>query len=259
MNARVQVMSAHQCSESFAAQCLLAAAAAFAAAAVAALPIRARSQPSQETRPGLLSGAREILHRPTLRIVTLSSTLGQLGPGALAVVAAVLATSLNRQASSGLLLTAVAAGSFIGSLLYTWHPIAPDRSPLVTTASMIGIGTPIALAAATPSIQATAVLFGLSGIFIGPFGAALFTARTHYSDEAVRTQVFTLGAGLKVTASAIGAALIGLLTDLSIGAQLLLVASSPLFAGVLGTLLLTFGPDTKTLLANSRSLDRHGP
>jgi MFS family permease len=227
-----------------AAQSLLAASAAFGAAGIATLPIVAHPQPAQATRPSLLSGARQILRHPTLRVVTLSSTLGQLGPGALAVVAAVLATSLNRPASSGLLLSAVAAGSFIGSLLWTWHPIAPHRSPLVMTVSMIGIGAPIALAAAARSIQVTAVLFALSGIFIGPFGAALFTARTQYAAEAVRTQVFTIGAGLKVTASAIGAALIGLVTGLPIWAQLLLVASSPLFAGVLGTLLLTLGPAT---------------
>ena len=47
---------------------------------------------------------------------------------------------------------------------------------------------------------------GLSGVFIGPFGSALFLSRTQYADPAVRTQVFTIGAGLKVTASALGAA-----------------------------------------------------
>lgn len=222
-----------------AAQCLLAGSAAVGAVGIAALPLAAHQHRSPHSRPSLLSGAREILHQPTLRVITISSTLGQIGPGALPVVAAVLATSLNKPASSGLLLTTIATGSLIGSLLWTWHPIAAPRSPLVTTVSMIGIGAPIAVAAATPSIAATAVLFGLSGIFIGPFGSALFTARTQYAAEAHRTQVFTIGAGLKVTASALGAALIGLLTHLPIAALLLLVASSPILAGTLGTVLLT--------------------
>lgn len=225
-----------------AAQTLLAASAAVGALGIAALPITAHPQPTSGTCPDLLSGAREILQQPTLRVVTLASTLGQIGPGALAVVAAVLATSLNRPASSGLLLTAVAAGSFVGSLLWTWHPLAAHRSPLVTTVSMIGTAAPIAVAAATPTIEATAVLFGVSGIFIGPFGSALFTARTHYAAEAVRTQVFTIGAGLKVSASALGAALIGLATHLPVASQLLLVASSPLLAGILGTALLLRSP-----------------
>jgi hypothetical protein len=221
-----------------AAQCLLAASAAASAAGIATLPVLAHERPSLRARPSLLSGAQEMVRQPILRVVTLSSTLGQVGPGAFPVVAAVLATSLHSPAGSGLLLTAIAAGSFLGSLLWTAHPLAPHRAPLVTTVSMIGIAVPIALAATTSSMGLTAALFGLSGIFIGPSGSALFTARTRYAPEAVRTQVFTIGAGLKVSASALGAALIGLVTGLPLWALLLLVASSPLLAGVLGTVLL---------------------
>ena len=214
-----------------AAQCMLAASAAVGALGVATLPLARRMDPSSATRLDLLSGAREIVQQPTLRTLTLTSSLGQIGPGGLAVVAVVLATSQHRPAGSGLLLAAVAAGAFIGSLLWTWRPIAVDHAPLVTAISMIGIGIPIAIAAVTPSLEATAVLFGLSGIFIGPFGSALFLSRTQYAAPAVRTQVFTIGAGLKVTASALGAALIGFAAGLPVAAQLLLVASSPLFAG----------------------------
>jgi hypothetical protein len=221
-----------------AAQYVLAASAAVGALGVASLPLPRRTHPSNATRLGLLSGVREIVQQPTLRTLTLTSSLGQIGPGGLAVVAAVLATSQHRPAGSGLLLTAVAAGAFIGSLLWTWRPIAVDHAPLVTAISMIGIGIPIAIAALTPSLAATAVLFGLSGLFIGPFGSALFLSRTQYAAPAVRTQVFTIGAGLKVTASALGAALIGFAAGLPAATQLLLVASSPLLAGTLGTVLL---------------------
>jgi hypothetical protein len=224
-----------------AAQYVLATSAAVGALGVASLPLPRRMQSAKAARPDLLSGVREIVHQPTLRTVTLTSSLGQIGPGGLAVVAAVLAASQHRPAGGGLLLTAVAAGAFIGSLLWTWRPISVDRAPLVTAFSMIGIGTPIAIAAVTPSLEATAVLFGLSGVFIGPFGSALFLSRTQYAAPTVRTQVFTLGAGLKVTASALGAALIGFATGLPVTTQLLLVASSPLLAGALGAALLTFG------------------
>ncbi|HEY9376830.1 MAG TPA: MFS transporter, partial [Jiangellaceae bacterium] len=225
-----------------AAQYVLAASAAVGALGVASLPLPRRTyQSSSSTRPNLLSGVREIVQQPTLRTLTLTSSLGQVGPGGLAVVAAVLATSVHRPAGSGLLLTAVAAGAFIGSLLWTWRPIAVDHAPLVTAISMVGIGIPIAIAAFVPSLEATAVLFGLSGVFIGPFGSALFLSRTQYAAPAVRTQVFTIGAGLKVTASALGAALIGFAAGLPVATQLFLVASSPLLAGVLGAVLLTFG------------------
>ncbi len=242
-----------------AAQTLLAGSAALGAALVAALPIASappHAVPSsamaqdksltdapagEPDRPTLLSGAKEILQQPTLRVVTMTSTLGQLGPGALAVVAALLGVSWHRPASSGLLLTAVAAGSFLGSLLWTWRPVAAHRPALVMAASMIGIGLPLAFTAVAPSVRITGPLFALSGFFIGPFGSALFTARTRYSRESVRTQVFTIGAGLKVAASALGAALIGLVDGLPIPVLLLLVAASPLLAGILGTALLTHG------------------
>ena len=234
------------------AQSLLAASAALGALGIAGLPLSALPQTSRTARPSLLSGAREVLRQPTLRVVTFTSALGQLGPGALTVVAAALAVSVNRPAAGGLLLTAVAAGSFLGSLIWTWHPMSPQRSPLVTTVCMLGVGAPIALAAATRSIEVTAMLFALSGFFVGPFGSALFTARAHYTPEAVRTQVFTIGAGLKVTASALGAALIGLVADQPIATQLLLVAISPLLAGLIGTTLLTAGSRGVSLVTHPR-------
>jgi hypothetical protein len=235
-----------------AAQCLLAASAAVGALGVATLPLARRMDPANSTRLGLLSGAREIVQQPTLRTLTLTSSLGQIGPGGLAVVAVVIAASQHKPAGSGLLLAAVAAGAFIGSLVWTWRPIAVDHAPLVTAISMIGIGIPIVIAAFTPSLEAIAVLFGLSGIFIGPFGSALFLSRTQYAAAGVRTQVFTIGAGLKVTASALGAALIGFAAGLPAAAQLLLVASSPLFAGILGTVLLTAGARTDRAAQGTR-------
>lgn len=87
--------------DAVAAQALLAGSAALGAAGMATLPIVARQPPSPTTRPRLLDGAREILRQPTLRVVTLTSTLGQIGPGALPVVAVVLASSLAGRPAAG--------------------------------------------------------------------------------------------------------------------------------------------------------------
>ena len=194
-------------------------------------------------RPGLHGGVRTILRDPPLRALTLTSSLGQLGPGALAVVATVLAASTHRPEAGGYLLAAVAVGAFVGSLLWTWRPLPSDWAPSVTGWSMIGVGVPLAAAALVTtagegSLPWTAALFGVSGLFVGPFAAALFLARNQLAPAAVRTQVFTIGAGLKVTASALGAALIGFAAQQPVSTQLLLVAASPLLAGVLGVLLL---------------------
>jgi hypothetical protein len=54
----------------------------------------------------------------------------------------------------------------------------------------------------------------------------------------VRTQVFTVGAGLKVTAAAGGAALAGVATGLGAGALLLAVAGSQLAAALAAAVML---------------------
>ena len=52
------------------------------------------------------------MQQPTLRTLTFTSSLGQIGPGGIAVVAVVIAASQHKRAGSGLLLAAVAAGAF---------------------------------------------------------------------------------------------------------------------------------------------------
>jgi hypothetical protein len=196
------------------------------------------------SKADLLGGVRAIAHNPPLRALTLTTSAGQLGPGALAVVATVLAASIHRPEVAGLLLAVVAAGALLGSLLWTWRPLPAAYALSVTGWAMIGIGTPIAVAALasttghTNSLTVTVASFGVSGLFIGPFAAALFLARNQLAPAAVRTQIFTIGAGLKVTASALGAALIGYAAGQPISTQLLLVAASPLLAGIASVMLL---------------------
>jgi len=214
-----------------------------AAAALGALGTATQRRPPVDqgrattSRRSLLGGARAIVANPQLRALTLTTTLGQIGPGGLAVVATVLATSVHRPAISGLLLSTSAVGSLLGSLLWTWRPLPAQRAPAVTAWTMIGAGAPLAAAAATDSLPLVTALFGLSGFFVGPFAAALFLARNLLAPESLRAQVFTLGAGLKVGASALGAGLLGLATHLPVSVGLVLVAASPMLAGTLGLLI----------------------
>jgi hypothetical protein len=61
------------------------------------------------------------------------------------------------------------------------------------------------------------------------FGA-LLTTRQHWSPPELRSQVFTLGAGAKITAAAAGAALAGTLAGTATGAQLAVAGTIPLVA-----------------------------
>jgi predicted MFS family arabinose efflux permease len=201
-----------------------------------------------------------------LATVTTASSLGQLGLGALAVVAAVIATSQARPAATGWLLTAVAVGGLVGSLWWTWRPAAVDRAPRVVMFALAGIGAPLAAAALSSSLVVTAALFTISGIFLGPFTGALFTTRENRAPADARAQVFTISAGLKTTAAAAGAALGGALAHLPVAAQLLLVAASPLLAAALGGLALArqlgqveSGPRVSIELPSDDATHRHGP
>lgn len=217
---------------------VLAASAALGAATVATLPIAARDEPpASSVRVG--EGAALMVRDPVLAAVTLGSGLGQLGPGALPVVAAVAAGRMHTPAASGWLMTAVAAGGLLGSLLWTWRPAAARHAPKLVMACLVGVGLPLALGAAASSIATLALLFATSGVFLGPFTGALFTARQARARAELRAQVFALGAGVKTTTAAAGAALAGTIAHASTATLLLLVGASPVLAAALGTALLS--------------------
>ena len=138
-------------------------------------------------------------------------------------------------------MTAVAGGALIGSLLWTWRPVQPARTPLTVMIALIATGVPLALAAmTTSSLTLTAVLFGISGIAVGPFTGAMFTTRKLFAPDEVQAQVFTISAGLRLTMAAAGAAIGGALAGLPSPTLLIFVASAPLLAGVLGALVLSY-------------------
>jgi MFS family permease len=220
--------------------CLLGVSAGCGAALLWALP----TQPMPTTslaveEQQLLAGFTVIVRDRTLRLITFATCLGQAGLGALPVVAGVFASRHHTPSATGLLITALAVGGLAGSLWWTWRPGSPPRSPITVMAMLIGTGVPLAASAASSWLPLTVALFALSGLFTGPLLGALFTARDHYTSAQLRTQVFTIGAGLKTTAAAVGAALAGLLAFTSTPTQLLLAASCPLIAGTVGALLFT--------------------
>ncbi|RAO07399.1 MFS transporter [Micromonospora noduli] len=217
----------------------LAVAGGLGALGVAFLRLPASGAAAEQTRAvDLFQGARAIVRNPALRTITLATSFGQLGLGGMAVVATTLAAAAHEPSRAGLLLSVTAGGAFVGSLLWAWRPLPASHAPRVAVWAMVAVGVPLAFAAAVHSLPPAAALFALSGLFTGPFAAALFLARSHLAAEAIRTQVFTIGAGLKVAASAIGVGLLGLTTDLPASAQLLMVAAFPVVAGIAGGVLL---------------------
>ena len=153
------------------------------------------------------AGFRHIFgHRP-LAVVTVSSTLTQLGQGGLAVAA--IALSMERVGSPGqgaLLVTAFAVGSLLGALVETARPTRA-RPHVVMGLGFLATGVFTVLAVLDLGLVWTVLAIGLSGAFTASTAAAMLFLRSALSPAELRSQVFTVGAGLRVSASAAGAAL----------------------------------------------------
>jgi MFS family permease len=198
------------------------------AALLATLPLAGSA-----TRSPALAGLRVVLGRPVLATLTLSTSLGALAGGMLPVVVAVAATRSGNPAAAGLLLTAVAVGALAGSALWTRWPAPARVAPRWVVVGLAGTGLPVLAGALHPTLPVLAVLFTVAGIADGPLFGALLTARQHWSPPELRSQVFTLGAGAKITAAAAGAALAGTLAGTATPAQLAVAGTIPLAAAAL--------------------------
>jgi MFS family permease len=190
--------------------------------------------PVAGARVGLLTGLTAVVREPVLATLTVSTSIGQLGFGMLPVVVAVAATRAGDPAAAGWLLTALAVGGLAGSLLWTRWPARPERAPRWVVAGLAAAGLPVLAGAAHPTLPVLAVLFTLAGIADGPLFGALLTARQRWSPAELRSQVFTLGAGAKISAAAAGAALAGALATGPTGGQLAVAGGIPLLAAAVG-------------------------
>ncbi len=212
---------------------VLAGAAAAGAVMIALLPVPKR-QPEPAPDGTLRISIRAITRDRLLAATTWSVALAQLGIGALPLIAAALAVRYGFPALTGYLLTASAAGALVGSLLWTVRPAADRHVPLAAMAGLAGAGLPLAVAGTFSDPAVIGVLFGVSGAFTGASAAAVFVIRHREAPAAARSQVFTLVAGIKMSAAAGGAALAGLAAGAPIEVQLACAGAVPIIAGMLG-------------------------
>ncbi|WP_037635228.1 MFS transporter [Streptomyces katrae] len=223
----------------------LALAGALAAALAATLPYGA-PQPARATNPanspgapagpppaGLGAGLAALWRIRELRAITSATTLAFVGIGTLTTTSVLLASRLDSPGAGGVLMTAFAVGALAGSLtLGRITAVEPGR---LARWAMAGTGAALAAAAFAPSVTLAAVLFTAAGVCDGPLLTATLRIRSEYAPDAVRTQVFTLGAGLKLTAASVGAALVGFAAAappqaLLAGISLLILAAALLHA-----------------------------
>ncbi|GAA3384572.1 MFS transporter [Streptomyces racemochromogenes] len=224
------------------AMAVLAASAALAALLAASLPYAgpgadAGSSSPEGPRAGLGAGLAALWRVRELRAITSATTLAFVGIGSLTTTSVLLATGLGSPGAGGVLMTAFAAGALAGSLtLGRMTGVAPGR---LARWGMAGTGVALVAAAFTPSVALTAAAFAVAGYCDGPLLTATLRIRSENAPAAVRPQVFTLGAGLKITAASTGAALVGLAAaappwTLLLGIAVLQLAAAALHALMAG-------------------------
>lgn len=224
------------------AMAVLAASGALAAALAASLPYEAPGAAPLHRAPGagLGAGLAALWRVRELRAITSATTLAFVGIGSLTTTSVLLATGLGSPGAGGVLMTAFAVGALTGSLtLGRITAVEPGR---LARWGMAGTGVALGAAAFSPSLAVTAVLFAAAGVCDGPLLTATLRIRSQYAPDAVRTQVFTLGAGLKLTAASAGAALVGLTAEAPAQALVGGIAALQVAAALLHGLTAARGP-----------------
>jgi MFS family permease len=191
------------------AMALMAVAALAGVAGTFATRLRPRPEPTRSMLSTMGAGLRHIaLHRP-LMLVTTSGTLSQLGGGALSIAAVVVAIERVGNAADGaIIVSAFAIGGLLGALATAARPgrLRPELSMALGFA-VIGLLT--VAAAIDLGLVWTVALMGIAGLFTASSSAAMLLLRKQQSPASLRSQVFTVGAGLRATAAAAGAAVAG--------------------------------------------------
>ncbi|SHF61520.1 hypothetical protein SAMN05444320_104284 [Streptoalloteichus hindustanus] len=174
----------------------------------------------------------------TLRAITLATTLGEAGIGALPVAAALLAQNYGSASLAGMLVALFAVGALVGSLAYARYPVADHLPELRVVVLLAGVGIPLLLLPATTGALTGSALFVVSGLSYGPLLIALLTNRERQSPADAHIQVFALAAGLRLTGAAAGAAVAGWFTTHGAGWVADGVALSQILAALLGIALM---------------------
>jgi len=187
----------------------------------------------------LAAGLTAIIARRALRRATVTSIVSCVGIGMLLVCCPLLGQQRLGAASRGaLLISAAAVVSLIANSVLARRP--PRRPDALVLTSTLLLGASMAAAAVAPG-WLTMLAVGLTGAGQGPQLTGLLAVRHRESPAAIRGQVFTTAASLKVGGLAAGTVLAGLLATRSV-TMCLLAAAGIQLAAAAAFLVLPAGP-----------------
>ncbi|MER7279969.1 MFS transporter [Dactylosporangium sp. NPDC000244] len=187
----------------------------------------------------LRAGFRAIVVSPPLLAVTAATCVATFGHGMMASIAVLLGVEHGHPAGGGLLVTAIGVGALAGSLLMARWPlgVAPHR---VVFVCLVVTGVGLAAVPLVPGWAGIVALFAVVGLFDGPLFTSVLQVRSSEAPARVRTQVFTLGSGVKLTAAAIGAAVFAGLSGWPLWVLVVGLGGTQLVAAALGVVLLAW-------------------
>jgi len=182
--------------------------------AVVALPL-VPLRPGDPDRPraSARAGVRALVGTPSLRAVTVVSTVGFAGQAALLVAAPALSRQLTDSLrAAGWLYVAFAAGGLLSSAVLTRHPLRrPQRAVTIGTV-IVAVG--LAGVALAGTLTAALLAAAVTGCGDGPMITGMFTVRAREAPAAARSTVFTAGASVRTLAYALACAGLALLLGL---------------------------------------------
>ncbi|PPF26432.1 hypothetical protein C5D07_05080 [Rathayibacter tritici] len=194
------------------------------------LAMQARPTPTVGVLQTVVAGITHLVRHRPLAVVTSAGTLSQVAGGAAGVAA--ISLSVQRwgsTAAAAWILTAFAVGGLLGALAVAVRRWT-HRSPAWTMgAAYVATGAVLLVAVPDLGIVVTVVAFAVAGAFTAPATAAMLLLRDQESPAAVRSQVFTIGAGLRSAAAAVGAVLAGAASGL--GASWLVAGIAAVWIG----------------------------
>lgn len=157
----------------------------------------------------VVAGFRVILAKRALLRITLLSVISYLGIGMLWVVCPLVGQELFDNAGfGGVMMSVLSVGALGATAAYAKWPTkySPDAIALATT---LVLAVAMLLLAFAGNAVFVLVAMLIAGLADGPQLAAVFAIRHREAPERYRSQVFTTGASLKITAAAVGAVLAG--------------------------------------------------
>jgi hypothetical protein len=212
---------------------LMAGAALVGALGAFALRMRARPAVAETFLGTIAAGARHLTGHAPLRLVILSGGVSQFGAGALPIAAIALSIERAGSAADGaVIVTAFAVGGLAGAVLSTARPGSRFPASVVMTGGFALIGVLTLAAVPDLGLPWTIAVIGASGLFTASSSAAMLLLRKQQSPAGVRSQVFTIGSGLRAATGAAGAAVAGVVAGLDAGVLIAAIGVVWLLAAV---------------------------